>query len=181
MALGRFHLCPLNEQYARWLPPSWGCAPSHLPPGGRYKRSPLQGNVTGRWRGSSDSQKIPVRIVSGDSPRLPPSWGCAPSHLPPVGRYKRSPLQGNVTGRWRGSSDSQKIIVRIATGGTPAGAGGAVTIRRRLSCALSAATRRGSLWLGAAPQATADCQSSATLFFQKTSKGVFQSRHFLGR
>ena len=145
------------------------------------KKFRRQAADTRRWRGSSDSQKIPVRIVSGDSPRLPPSWGCAPSHLPPVGRYKRSPLQGNDTGHWRGSNDLQKTSVRIATGGTPAGAGGAVTIRRRLSCALSAATRRGSLCRGAAPQATADCQSSATLFFQKTSKGVFQSRHFLGR
>ena len=25
-------------------------------------------NDTGHWRGSNDSQKIPVRIVSGDSP-----------------------------------------------------------------------------------------------------------------
>ena len=124
IALGRFHLWQSNWLYARWLPPS---------------------------------------------------WGCAPSHLPPVGRYKRSPLQGNDTGHWRGSNDLQKTSVRIATGGTPAGAGGAVTIRRRLSCALSAATRRGSLRLGAAPQATADCQSSATLFFRKLQK-AFSSR-----
>ena len=80
IALGRFLLWQSNWLYARWLPPSWGCAPSHLPPVGRYKRSPLQGNDTGHWRGSNDSQKIIVRIVSGDSPRLPPSWGCAPSH-----------------------------------------------------------------------------------------------------
>ena len=34
--LGRYHLRPSNRLCARWLPPSWGCAPSHLPPGGRY-------------------------------------------------------------------------------------------------------------------------------------------------
>ena len=33
---GRFHLCQSNWLCTRWLPPSWGCAPSHLPPGGRY-------------------------------------------------------------------------------------------------------------------------------------------------
>ena len=27
--------------------------------------------------------------------------------------------RSNVTGHWRGSNDLQKIIVRIATGGTP--------------------------------------------------------------
>ena len=142
----------------------------------------LRGASSNRHRKRDGSERYYLRQSDWLCARwLPPSWGCAPSHLPPVGRYKRSPLQGNDTGHWRGSNDLQKTSVRIATGGTPAGAGGVVTIRRRLSCALSAATRRGSLRLGAAPQATADCQSSATLFSQKTSKGVFQSRHFLGR
>ena len=36
IALGRFRLRWSNWFPARWLPPSWGCAPSHLPPGGRY-------------------------------------------------------------------------------------------------------------------------------------------------
>ena len=29
IALGRFLLWQSNWLYARWLPPSWGCAPSH--------------------------------------------------------------------------------------------------------------------------------------------------------
>ena len=45
--LGRYHLRQLNWLCARWLPPSWGCAPSHLPPGGRYIRNLLREIVRG--------------------------------------------------------------------------------------------------------------------------------------
>ena len=33
---GRYHILSSNWLCARRLPPSWGCAPSHLPPGGRH-------------------------------------------------------------------------------------------------------------------------------------------------
>ena len=43
----------------------------HLPPGGRYKRSPLQGNDTGRVREGTSSRKLPCEIVSGHWPQAP--------------------------------------------------------------------------------------------------------------
>ena len=63
----------------------------------------------------------------------------------------------------------------------PIGIGKGMALRGTISGNQIGFAPAGSLRLGAAPQTTADCQSSATLFFQKTSKGVFQSRHFLGR
>ena len=105
----------------------------------------------------------------GEVPSLPVKWALRPLAPSVLGLRPKPPPSG------------REVFTEAFCKVTLPGAGGAVTIRRRLSCALSAATRRGSLRLGAAPQATADCQSNATLFFQKTSKGVFQSRHFLGR
>ena len=67
---------------------------------------------------SAKAQTHVETCQSVESPRLggaeAPPFGkggfCALPRFPP----------GNVTGRWRGSNDLQKIPVRIDTGGTPA-------------------------------------------------------------
>ena len=66
--MGRFHHWQSNWLCARWLPPTWGFAPSHLPPGGRYKRSLLQGNDTGRVREVTIRRKPPCEIDTGGTP-----------------------------------------------------------------------------------------------------------------
>ena len=44
---GRYRPRQSNRLCSRWLPPSWGCAPSHLPPVGRYKGKPSAKTIPG--------------------------------------------------------------------------------------------------------------------------------------